>query len=444
MAASRNYLMRDVDARVKSSQIQGKGRFTYFGRTEILRVLIATNPAALIATDSNGRTPLLVALCCQDTIPDLDMIKVLLGRNVLGFESPPFWTEKVELHKAQDGRFTNPAMIITNDTHQTPLHIAAEQMTSDIAAMTAIYEAYPGAVHAQDIRGRTPLHLALDNFQSLALDPKAFALLLTERVAQTKDDDGMTPFDHFVQKLDRLPLVQHDSHAYCNSSADVYKQFFQDSFVTTSSSPGDDSDSLFKRLRKLPRWLRRCALSATFVKEKIHERTIQAPQVALILLKGIVLGAFLTLFRVQMDRFSDARIMPMYSVGIYSLAVFIFLYQLLYCHTSRNGSLSIPECLLSLMFWIDVAGVSFAVAATTFMNSDNVDIVVTLGTAATGLLWMSVIGFIGRSWYGMAVFVGVATNLGKTLLWPLISGTILVVAFAQMLLTLNVTKGRRV
>ena len=438
MAASRNYSTLDSNDNVESSQNQGKGRLALSGRTEIVRVLIAANPAALTAKDSDGRTPLLVAICCKDSLPDLDMIELLLGRNVAGFESPPVWAENMEVHKAQGSRFSNPAMMITKDTHQTPLHIAAEQMTTNVAVLTAIYEAYPGAVHVQDVRGRTPLHLGLDNFQGLALDPKAFALLLTNRVAQTKDDDGMLPFDHFVQNLNRLPQFHPDTHADDNSTADVYKQFFQDSFVP-AAFPKGDSASFLKRLRKFPRWLRRYALSAGFVKDKIHELTIQAPHVAVILLHGVLLGAFLTLFRIQMDRFSKAQEIPIYSAGIYPLAFFIILYQLLYCSVLSKASLFVPECLFTVIFWVDVAGVSLAVVATTFMYSDNVDIVAILGTTATGLLWMSIIGYIARWWYGMAVFVGGVASLGKMLFWPLIAGTILVVAFAQTLWSLNLT-----
>lgn len=439
MAASRNFLSSNSDDGITSSLDLDKGRIAVCGRTEILRVLIAANPAALIGRDSNGRTPLLVAMCCQDFLPDRDTVELLLGRNTAGFESPPRWVENMEFHKAQDSRFSNPAMIITNDMHQTPLHIAAEQMTSNIGVLAAIYEAYPGAVHVQDVRGRTPLHLALDNFQSLALDPKAFALLLTDRVAQTKDDEGMTPLDRFVEHLDRLSPVKPESHTCDTSPEDVYKLFFQESFVPNALFSGNDSALLLRRLRKFPRWLRRLALSSGFVQDKIHENTIQPPQVALILLHGAVLGAFLTLFRVQLDQFSRAHESLTYSAGIYSLAFLMFLYQLLYCCASGRVSPFIPESLLSLTFWIDVAGVSLAVAATIFMEINEFDVVSTLGTVATGLLWMSVIGYIARWWYGMAIFVGGAARLGRMLLWPLIAGAILVVGFAQMLLTLNLT-----
>ena len=175
------------------------------------------------------------------------------------------------------------------------------------------------------------------------------------------------------------------------------------------------------------------------MQDKIHEKTIQAPQVALILVNGAVLGAFLTLFRVQLDQFSRAHERLTYSAGIYSLAFLMYLYQILYYRASGRVSQFIPEFFFSFTFWIDVTGVSLAVAATVLMEIDKLDVVSTLGTVATGVLWMSVIGYIARWWYGMAIFVGGAARMGRMLLWPVIAGAILVVGFAQMLLTLNLT-----
>lgn len=416
-----------------------EGRIYPSGRAEILRVLIAANPSALVFADSEGRTPLLLALCGQDSLPDRDMIELLLGRSTVGFESQPKWAGDVELHKSRDNRFTNPAMISTNDTHQLPLHVVAEQMTSNFPLLAAVYEAYPAAIHIQDIRGRTPLHLALRNFQRVQLDPKALALLLTDRVAQTKDDDGVIPFDLFVGSADRLPPFEPETRSGDTSSAAVYKHFFQASVVPTTSFPRSDSVEVLQQLRKLPPWLRRYALSAGFVQDIVHEKTIQAPEVAMILLNGLTLGVLLVLFRIQMDRYSEAQESPMYANVIYCLSAYIFLFQLLLCYASIRASLFVPQCLFNFMFWVDLAGVSLAVAATTFMESDMSDTAATLGTAATGLLWMSVVGYLARWWHGMAVFVGGAARLGRMLFWPVIASAALIVGFAQMFFTLNLT-----
>jgi len=50
----------------------------------------------------------------------------------------------------------NPDMIATeDDTHQLPLRVAADQMTSQFLVLAALYEAHPGVIHVQGIRGRT-------------------------------------------------------------------------------------------------------------------------------------------------------------------------------------------------------------------------------------------------------------------------------------------------
>jgi hypothetical protein len=56
-----------------------------------------------------------------------------------------------------------------------------------------------------------------------------------------------------------------------------------------------------QRLSKLPSWLRRYALSASSIQDIVQYETIQAPAVALILLNGIIFGAFLTLFQIEVD-----------------------------------------------------------------------------------------------------------------------------------------------
>lgn len=410
------------------------------GIVEILRVIIAANPSALVARDGDGRTPLLLALCSQDALPNQEMIECLLGRNTVGFESPPIWAGDVELHKKDNNRFTNPAMISTNDTHQLPLHVVADQMTSNLTVLTAVYDAYPGAVHVQDIRGRTPLHLALKNFQRVQLHPCGLSILLTDRVALIKDDEGMIPFDLFVKGADRLPQLEPVSVVGDVATAEVYKRFFQSSVVAPSSFCRDDSLAFLQQLREFPSWLRRYALSASFVQDIVQYETIQAPSVALILLNGIVFGVFLTLFRMEVNRFTTAQQHPIHTSAIYWLSSYILLWQLLFCYASSQASVFLSQCLLNSWFWIDLGGIALSVVTISFMShNNNRDTAVALGAASTGLLWMSAVVYVARWWHGMALFVGGAARLGRMLFSPLLAVTALVVGFAQMFFTLNWT-----
>jgi hypothetical protein len=52
-------------------------------------------------------------------------------------------------------------MITTESEGQTPLVMAAEFMTENHAILSAICDAYPGAIHVQDNRGRTPLYFSV-------------------------------------------------------------------------------------------------------------------------------------------------------------------------------------------------------------------------------------------------------------------------------------------
>jgi hypothetical protein len=73
----------------------------------------------------------------------------------------------------------------------------------------------------------------------------------------------------------------------------------------------------------------------------------------------------------------------------------------------------------------------------TFLPSDEHQIVATLGAWATGLLWASLIGYFAQWWCGMAVFVGSTFHIIRTLFWPFIIAAMGVVAMSQVLLTLE-------
>lgn len=409
---------------------------------EILRVVIAAHQKALTTRDDVGRTPLLLALCGQDALPNLDMVELLLGRGTVGFESPPKWAGDVQLHETHDDRFTNPAMITTEDTHQLPLHIVAEQMASNLPVLTAVYEAYPGAAHVQEIRGRTPLHLALSNFEGVQLDPEALEMMLTDRVAQTKDDDGRIPYDLFVKNADRLSLFEPEQRFGEPSAADVYKQFFQSSLVPKTPSDPIESSLFLKRLEKLPPWMRRYLLSASFVQDMIHDQTVRASRFFIVCLHGAVLGMLLLLFRLDMDNYSQARENALYSNAVYVLSCILLLFHILLCYESIETSVFVNQCLCNLLFWVDLVGPALTFATALFRDDWKSETVGAMGAAATGFLWVGIIGYFARWWYGMAVFVGGARRLGHLLIWPLLTATALVVGFAQMFFTLSTTSTR--
>mmetsp|Transcript_9421 Transcript_9421/g.14537 ORF Transcript_9421/g.14537 Transcript_9421/m.14537 type:complete len:1257 (+) Transcript_9421:193-3963(+) len=419
-----------------SIRIDQNGDSEHENLCDLIRVLVKAYPGAIVALDQEGRTPLLISMCCQTTLPDREIVELLLGRTTVGFESLPEWTRGIELHKARKHHLKNPAMIATSQLEQLPLHIAAQQLTSNVNVLVSIYGAYPGAIHVQDSRGRTPLHLAVENFQNVHLNPQVLALLLTNRVAQTKDDEGMIPFDIFVKNSNILPSSEAGLRQDSASSAIVYEQFFRASIFPKESNSWREANKVLDILLKLPPWIRNCAFSAGFVQDIVHNMLAEAPNFALLMFNGFMWVILLILIRLALNIFPSTQDVE-YGATICIISLYLLFFQLLYCHASIKTSTLLSQCLGSCFFWVDAVSPILAIASVVAMANGNSESVAALGTATTGLLWANIIAFLTRWWHGMAVFIGGMFQLGELFVWPSITALVFIIGFAQMFHTLS-------
>lgn len=409
-------------------------------RDMLVRVLIAAYPEALVRTDANGRTPLLTALLQKDSLPDADMVEMLLGKHVPGFASNPT---------------RSPAQQEASDTLQLPLHVAAEELAHSFEILSVIAEAYPRAVQVQDIRGRTPLHCALQNYRSVPLDKEVFGLLLMahnrnyEQVAKTVDHDGKRPLDLIIESphsLKRWEVDDDDDDTLCSfldASIDIPKSNLQ-------------SRELIENVRALPPWLRRPACGSKHVQLTLLEELATPPNTALVLLQGASLVSLLVVLRIALEGEGidfDSWILVNYFCA-YHLAV-----QLLYWGTAAYLGEFYRLVLSNGWRWIDLAAVccSIGVASavqtdiselrsslntnfidlSSFVPADHDDLVATLGGWATGLLWASLVGYLSQWWCGMAVFVGSSFHILRVLFWPFAAAAMGIVGMSQILFTLE-------
>ena len=382
-------------------------------RNEIIRVIISAYPRGLVTQDANGDTPLMIVLLNQDCLPNVELIQLLLGMTTAGYESLPPWADDLPLHESPEGKYANPAMVPTLDTNQLPLHVAAEEMPSFYTAIEAIHSAYPGAVVVQDVRGRTPLHMALRNYQRIQPDPKVVSLLLTDKVAQIRDDDGFLPFDllvggaHNLPKEEPMPCLWEDS-TFDPSS--IYKKFFV-YVVMQAPRPKNRFEALafLQRLRMLPPWLRRQACSVGFIQDMLIFEMASMEKCALIIFSGIVWAVLLLCFRLQIDEYTKTgAAASQYAPVIYLLSSLILFCQVINWCISTSLSVFVSQCLMNIWSWVDLSSAFVTIVATALIQGGSTDtnLVASYGTAATGLLWASVVGYIARWWYGMAVFMG--------------------------------------
>ena len=398
---------------------------------DLVRVLIAAYPQALITRDVHGRTPLLTAMVNSNKMPPTDVLELLLGLRTAGYiDSGTFQT-------------TSPAQLASEDSFQLPLHVAAEECASDYRLLQSIFEAYPPARLVQDARGRTPLHLALANYQSVPIDAATLELLFVESVAKLKDDDGKRPLDLVIANP---KCLERQTEA---SSTLMIQQFLDASI----DNPNDwrESQDLLRQLRKLPPWLRRHACAAQFVQATLLEEVASIGNTFLLLLLGCVLVLLLLVIRYSLETGgADTWVL------VYYFASYLLVTQIVHGATTLALGEFYRLSLSNIWRWIDLAtgtmaiGTAYLVSVDTkaldevlesslgsFLPAEKNELIAIMGAWATGFCWISIVGFLVQWWYGMAVFIGSAVHLFQTLFWPLGLAGMGIVAMSQILYTLE-------
>ena len=474
------------DIHLQSSRVEEVNRDGGGGGTQqhtlivVVRLLIAAYPEGLIARDTNGHTPLLLAMvAASDVLPSQELLELLLGKRTAGYDSMPLWAQDVPypvqhayapfrqrtLAPAAE-RYCNPAIVSTLDTCQLPLHIAAEEWSDHSSLLVAIYESYPGAMHVQDARGRMPLHILLQNYRRITPHPEIVAMLLSERAAKTMDDEGQLPFDLLVNAASCLPKDPIPCSMLPTGTVvhpDPYKafQYFFQPAILTSAARGEgrrdgtreqrraEAEVFLWRLRTLPPWLRRQACGASFVQELLLEELASPAKCAFVMMQGLLWGLLMAAFRRQMDIFSDtaaasgfsptavdslpifdgseeqiltrgifAEQSPRYeawnTLAVYGLcAVAIGIQAVFWALSGTLGEFQ-HLCLFSVWRWVDLLAIICTSMTAVMIQAELPDdAVLVVSTAATGMLWFAIVGFLSHWWYGMAFFSGLLVKVRR-------------------------------
>ncbi|KAL3917931.1 MAG: hypothetical protein SGILL_004481, partial [Bacillariaceae sp.] len=341
---------------------------------DLLRVLIAAYSQGLVCTDAHGKTPIMTAMLQTDFLPDAEVIELLLGLRTPGFNS---WNRE------------RPALIPSGDSGQLPLHVAAEELLADYSLLSSICEAYPDARMVQDFRGRTPLHLALQNYRSIPVDEATLSLLYVDSVAKVKDNDGNTPFDLMVEN----PKCVRQSPRLSNG-VKYNSQVFQDFLDASMRRPRNrrEADSFLRQFRGLPPWLRRQACAAESVQDTLLEEIASPFNTFRILGSGFVLVVLLVLLRRLLHVDDDLRDL-IYYLGAYQLTI-----QAIYWGTNLYMGECFRLCFTNVWRWIDLAAGALSiwcaheVGERSNGGSGSEDFLSNLGAAATAACWLSLLG----------------------------------------------------
>ena len=400
---------------------------------DLLRVLIAAYPQGLVGVDANRKTPVMTAMLQKDAPPSEEVIELLLGLRTPGF----------------DGRngTNRPALIPTGDTFQTPLHVAAEDFLSNHSLLSTICEAYPDARTVQDAWGRTPLHLALSNYRSIALDEATLDLLFVEPVAKIRDNEGKTPLDLLLKNprgLVRKPSEPNKKDGREKNSGVVFQEFF-DASVERPRNRLESRDFLFK-FQRFPPWLRRQACASRFVQDMLVEEIASPFTTFRILGSGIVLALLLVSLRKML------HVDPEYTSLIYYLATYHLVIQTIQWGIALYMGECFRLCVSNIWRWFDLATVILSIWCAVYVSrEDTIDsndetaaaaagsriVLSRLGASATIACWLSLLGYFVEWSCGLAVFIGSATQLLSVLVWPLLVAVMGFFATSQVLYTLE-------
>jgi ankyrin repeat protein len=403
---------------------------------DLIRVLVHAHPPALVTRDVHGRTPLMTAMLQTDRLPSEEILELLLG-----LRTP-------QSSNSQSHQVVSPAKIPTEDTLQLPLHVAAEEMAHNFGLLSTIYEAYPDARKCPDIRGRTPLHLALGNYRSTVIDESLLELLFNESVCQMQDDDGKKPID----------LVFSNPACLKEGDSIIFQRFLDASIDKNRYASHSDNNAalllLLRQLRSLPPWLRRHACAAQFVQHALLEQVASPWNTFWILLNGGVWIALLVLLRLLLENGREELelelVLAVYVLSSYQLAA-----QVVSWMTAISLGETYRLCLTNPWRWIQLFSLSLSIATAYFVSNDvealrsamlgttlanfvpdeDDALVASLGASATAALWLSLVGFLVQWWCGMAVFCGASLQLFTTLVWPLVLAAMGIVSMSQVLYT---------
>lgn len=457
---------------------------------EVLQILVAANPDALIAGDSKGRTPLMLALLnCWNTggmPPSLPVVELLLGRvrstTTAGSHSAAsccYHTNNNNNNNlgirisADQMRLLvhNPAAklaasMASTETGELPLHVAAQVVGTSSAVFEVLRDAYPDAVETEDLRGRVPLHHVLVNSSHRLPSPAVFDLLLTERVARSRDVDGKYPIDYLfdIEDLDLYSykeayVLDHDHDAdqsmltgethsvlqpasaaasaavrrkrhreYQSSEhASSLRQFFvpyndgSDDDSSLGASDGRDREDYLDRLLFLPPWIREQAAATKYVQELLGDEVSKIMPMFILLLEFYVKCAMIVIYRIAIHEKVneiDEAVTSMWAIfflhgGGAFLLIRIISRAINFWHLRMfyDACFSDPWC------WVDSFCMALVVGTTIWMHLEIESGVLhfvqfsEISAITTGFLWLQLISYLRTVWLRFSLFIDVVLRV---------------------------------
>jgi Ion transport protein len=319
-----------------------------------------------------------------------------------------------------------------DDTGMLPLHYACAYGADD-EVIQALIEANPDGLLAMDDRGRTPLVFCLANCDRDYAAAAARFMLETNQDVVNRYEGTKVPLqalaDHAHHIKDPAGMVNASKCLEC--------------YMHTEPLPTAD---LISAIQQLPDWLLEEALHLHIVQVLLNQKTSQPFPTAVLMFDFYILTMTIVSFSILIVRSIQVRsdddpynnaldgaiLSPLY-IGI---SYFILRELIQLVGVTSLGALS--TYIADGTNLIDIVYISLLLVWSICMHTGQGDLdVFRTGTALTlGLVWMNFLIYLQNVMIDLAIFVAGVTYVVQRLGAFLLATVIILVAFAQIFLTL--------
>lgn len=289
------------------------------------------------------------------------------------------------------------------------------------------------------LKGRTPLHFALGNADR-STSPSVVQHLLSENldIVNAADKDGQLPLHLLSTQANRL---QPDQKIECNNAKKCLELYLK-------ANPRATSD-FFTALQSLPRFLREQAVVTPFVQDVLNQKISKRFPTMMLMLAFYFIVLIIVSFGLAVSDAIDFRYkglepgkhFQLYLYFLYLGGIFFLIREVIQMISLASMGLFKTWlfdgtnmldvlCIIIVFFWTIVMQVG------ALKDTPQQKEAFRSGTAvSTGILWGLVLSFLKSTSIDFAVFVNGVFYVVQRLVAFLLALIIILVAFAQMFLT---------
>jgi len=311
-----------------------------------------------------------------------------------------------------------------------PMHYACAYGTTT-SVLEVLHEQCPQSCAARELKGRTPLHLAMVNaHRSASPDAVQFLLRTCPQVVDMADDSGYLAISLLATSM--IVKLGHDKPD-AEKNAALCLQYYLD------AKPTPTADFL-SAVQSLPEWLRDKAVSSEHLHKVLNERIVQRFPTSILLMDGYIYLLIIVVFSLNSRwninyRFDNEAVPTLIPLYVQFVGGAYFLAREMAQVISMSALGTFKKWLFDVSNWLDMSVIFLVFYYGVLMIDPTLGVSDEMfrgGVAVTqGILWIAVIIYLKSTLVDFAVFVGGVVYVVRRLLAFMVSLGVILFAFAQ-------------